>query len=376
MDVAVQTELDLIGAIYDAVIDPARWDDTLDRIRRYLGLHLAMLTVVTMPSGKILVGAQSNVPHPYGEMVYQYGNDALDQWGGAERIGSLAREEPIVFSDVNTLESVEGNAFYENWAKPLGLVDELVLILEYNPHMLANVAFGLHKSMPPINQDQIESLRVLAPHLRRAAIISGLLDGRAQAAASFEATLSALGSGVVLVDADMGIIYANERAEAMFAANDPLSRLRDRLEVPRELVPGQLKTAVAAAAMDAAGLQRGSGIPARRRDGSEVVVHVLPLTRRESQSRIAAVAAVFVAEPNAELNLPMEALQMLYSLRPAEARVLELIVQGLSATRIAEALGVAPSTVKTHTLRLFDKVGVHSRAELIRVARDMSPPVP
>lgn len=109
--------------------------------------------------------------------------------------------------------------------------------------MLANIAFAVHDSAPPVSDAQIEGLRVLAPHLRRAAIISGLLDGRRQAAASFEATLAALGSGVVLVDEQLRVIYANERAEAMFAAGDPLVRTAGRLDLPRELVRGQLAAA-------------------------------------------------------------------------------------------------------------------------------------
>lgn len=234
--------------------------------------------------------------------------------------------------------------------------------------MLANIAFAVHDSAPPVSDAQIEGLRVLAPHLRRAAIISGLLDGRRQAAASFEATLAALGSGVVLVDEQLRVIYANERAEAMFAAGDPLVRTAGRLDLPRELVRGQLAAAVAAAARGSAGLQRGSGIPARLGDGGEAVVHVLPLGRHQATRSFAAAAAFFVAQPSRELNLPMEALQLLYQLRPAEARVFELIVRGLRAADIATLLGIAPSTVKTHTLRLFDKVGVHSRAQLAKLA--------
>jgi DNA-binding NarL/FixJ family response regulator len=63
---------------------------------------------------------------------------------------------------------------------------------------------------------------------------------------------------------------------------------------------------------------------------------------------------------------------MLYDLRPAEVRVFELIAAGISGRGAAEALGISPSTVKTHTVRLFDKLGVHTRAELVRFARDMS----
>lgn len=379
MDTRAQTELDLVGAIYDAVIDPSRWDDTVERIRRHLGFYMAILSVIAVPSGRLVVSARGNVPRAFAESLPSYSNEATALWGGLQRLAVLPREEPLIHTQANAEYPWPGNPYYEEWAKPQGLVDQVVLILESNPRLIANVGFGVHESMPPVSAEQIEGLRVLAPHLRRAAIISGLLDGRMEAAASFEAALSALGSAVALVDEDMHIIYANERAEQMLRAGDPLARLNDRLELPRELVRGQLQAAVAAAASDASGLQRGSGIPVRRRDGSGMIVHVLPLKRRRLRTvvgavgaRGGAVAAVFVAEPHSELNLPTEAMQLLYGLRPAETRVLELIVEGLPAARIADALGIATSTVKTHTLRLFDKLGVHSRAELLRVVRGLS----
>lgn len=376
MDARTQTELDLIGAIYDAAIDPDQWNDVIDRIRRMLGFQLCMFTIMAIPSGRVVVAAQSNVPSPYAETAYLYGKDIFDQWGGIERIRTMIREEPVVFSEHNDMAEVAGNPFYENWSKPQGLVDEVVVVLEFNSKMLANIAFGVHEAAPPISETQVEGLRVLTPHLRRAAIISGLLDGRAQAAASFEAALSSLGSAVLLVDGQMHIVYANEKAEGMLRVGDPLARLNGRLDLPREVVRGQLEAAVQAAEMDAHGLQRGSGIPVRRSDGSGLVVHVLPLKRRRTRmvngTATWPVAAIFVGEPNAEINLPIAAMQQLYGLRPAESRVLELIVSGMSAPKIADTLGVALSTVKTHTLRLFEKVGVHSRSELLRLARDMS----
>lgn len=52
--------------------------------------------------------------------------------------------------------------------------------------------------------------------------------------------------------------------------------------------------------------------------------------------------------------------------------MLELVAQGLSGRAVADTLGISENTVKTHTIRLFDKLGLHTRAELVRFARDMS----
>ena len=59
---------------------------------------------------------------------------------------------------------------------------------------------------------------------------------------------------------------------------------------------------------------------------------------------------------------------------PAEQRVFELVVAGEPTARIAETLGVAPSTVRTHLLRVFEKTGQHTRGELVKLSREITLP--
>jgi DNA-binding NarL/FixJ family response regulator len=56
------------------------------------------------------------------------------------------------------------------------------------------------------------------------------------------------------------------------------------------------------------------------------------------------------------------------ALSPREAQVLGLLVEGLSAPRISSALQVSESTVKTYVARLYDKLGVRTRAEALTAA--------
>jgi DNA-binding NarL/FixJ family response regulator len=58
----------------------------------------------------------------------------------------------------------------------------------------------------------------------------------------------------------------------------------------------------------------------------------------------------------------------LETLTPREREVLALIGGGRSNQEIAEALVVSPLTVKTHVARLFAKLGVRDRAQLVVVA--------
>ena len=119
---------------------------------------------------------------------------------------------------------------------------------------------------------------------------------------------------------------------------------------------------------------RGIGIPVQRSRGAPLVAHVLPLPQGDLHSGLPqrAVAAVFVADAALPTRLPSDALALLYDLTPAETRVLELVAAGRSPAEVSAQLGVAPSTVKTHLLRVFDKTGCSRQAELVRLAAALS----
>ena len=55
-------------------------------------------------------------------------------------------------------------------------------------------------------------------------------------------------------------------------------------------------------------------------------------------------------------------------LSPREGEVLRMLHTGASVPRIAEAMVVAESTIKTYLSRLYDKLGVNNRAEALAVA--------
>ena len=53
-----------------------------------------------------------------------------------------------------------------------------------------------------------------------------------------------------------------------------------------------------------------------------------------------------------------------------EREVLELVAQGYTNQQIADHLGLSVKTVETYRARLVEKLGLQSRAELVRYALD------
>lgn len=360
--------------IYDAVVDPAGWTPALEAIRGRHGWYNGSMSVVALSARQtMIINVALNVPDGFFEEASRHVDDVVDLWGGPARLAQLPLEEPLLQSDVTDPAGWMDNSYFRNWAHPQGIVDQVAIALGRDATMIANVAFGIHKSRPTAPVAAIDELRILAPHLRRAATISRVLERETTRAATFEAALDAAGAGAVLVRGDMGIVHANAAADTMLRGGDPIRSAGGRLRLADELVPGHLEAAVQAAAEGAGAIgRRGIGIPARRRDGSPLVTHVMPLESRLG-SRPAADAVVFLADSGGAEPLPNESLELLFGLTPAEARVFELVAAGHSSRQISAAMGIAASTLRTHLLRVFDKTGKHRRAELVALAREISP---
>lgn len=56
---------------------------------------------------------------------------------------------------------------------------------------------------------------------------------------------------------------------------------------------------------------------------------------------------------------------------PREHEILHLIAEGLSNREIGEKVFISENTVKTHSSRLFDKLGVSRRVQAVQRAREL-----
>jgi DNA-binding CsgD family transcriptional regulator len=167
-------------------------------------------------------------------------------------------------------------------------------------------------------------------------------------AVDFAAIVQGLRLAVFVFDRTR-IVYQNPAAISLRARlqreyqADLVVMLRDHLLRMGELGPVALRPAAVTLLTDAR--------------GEPLYVHVLPIETGAGDPRM----AVSVRE----LGIEREAFARRYGLTPREAEVAELVLRGYSNPTIASMLGIAPATAKRHLTRIFDKIGVDSRTQLV-----------
>lgn len=86
-------------------------------------------------------------------------------------------------------------------------------------------------------------------------------------------------------------------------------------------------------------------------------------------------AVVFLIDPENAEAISTERLSRFFSLSQAEGEVIRAMVDGLSAGEIADSRGTKVDTVRSQFKSIYSKTGVHRRADLVRLAVSVDPPI-
>jgi DNA-binding CsgD family transcriptional regulator len=356
---------DLIGAVYDAAIDPSVWESAIVRIADFVGGCGAALFCKDAGAYHAAslhsFGYRKPLPVALFRQIYPAAQGHF--------LGDL--EVPIATTDLIPFEDFTQTELYRQWAEPQGIVDFLSAVVDRTA--ISTAIFGIfrHKRNGVVDDRARRQMSLVAPHIRRSVLIGRMFEFKAAEVATFVDTLDGLAAGMFLVDASARLIHANAAGNAILAASDILSLASGRLVAGDAQVDRALRDVfVAAGQGDAALGSKGIAIPLVGRDGERYVAHALPLTsgaRRRAGVIYTAVAALFIRK--AELAVPTapHAIGSAFKLTPTELRVLLAIVEVGGIPEVATAFGVADTTIRTHVSRLFEKTGTARQADLVKL---------
>jgi DNA-binding CsgD family transcriptional regulator/PAS domain-containing protein len=365
---------DLVGAIYDCALRPDLWPATIAAVVEATHCLAGMIGVTDMRRMKM--HALHTYGHPPGciECMHRHLPDIVGLYRLIPDIPNLF-DEPLSPHRQAPAAMLEELPYAREMRERFGIVDSIDLFLIADKDRVAE--FGM-SSQGYVSDEDLALMRLLAPHIRRAVTIGDLLDMKAIETQALGSALDGFAVGVVIVGDEGRILHANAAAQRMLANGSPIASNGGRLETLLPKTTGELLQAVAAAREDEAQIGKlGIGVPLVDNAMAAATAHVLPLARGDRRVRLMpqATAAVFVMPVDTPKPVDLRLVARMFSLTPAESRLLGHLATGSGIPETAARLGISEATAKTHRTRLFAKMGVARQTDLLAVLARLIPPL-
>jgi DNA-binding CsgD family transcriptional regulator len=367
----------LVGAIYDAALDAALWPDVLLKTSHYVPGGATSLFAKDASAKSLVLHYDDGGIEPRYVQLYAEKFAKIDPSTTVHYFAEIG--EPTSTINFAPIDEFQATRFYREWVKPQGLVDFMTVALEKTATTVAMLGVFRHDRHGLADDASLRRMRLIAPHIRRAVAISRAIDLKAAQAATFSDAFDKLSSCMLLVDATGRIVHANAAAMMMLASDNVLRAVSGRIAAHDPQAGKGLRDVFEAAGMgDAAVGMRGIALPIVARDGENYVCYVLPLTsgaRSRTGSTLHAAAVMLVQKVELAALATPEVIAKAYKLTPTELRVLIAVAEIGGAPEVAEAFGIAETTVKFHLKSLFEKTGARRQADLVKLLAGFANPL-
>jgi DNA-binding CsgD family transcriptional regulator len=187
--------------------------------------------------------------------------------------------------------------------------------------------------------------------------------------AGFEA-LDLLNIGLVVCSASGEMLVANHTAEEILRARDGLELNSGGVLAATQDSAGSLNVLVrqvAETSLTAELGSRDSAFAARRPSGKRALTLFVRAVNVKAEEQVAHEAAVLVMILDSAL--PVETaeaeLRQLYGLTSTEARLANLLMEGMALEDCCDELGIRRTTARMHLRNIFAKTGVRRQGELV-----------
>jgi DNA-binding CsgD family transcriptional regulator len=356
--------------IYEGVLEQPTWKRLLKHLEAYMQVHSATL-VMRRP--------QLSDP---GLTVYLYSD--LDK-GALEDFRTKAhRDSPFaelpekkVFTlyDRVTRSELESLDFYQ-YLKAYDVSDIIGFdVYDKRSHIRLRLRLARIDGAPAFSQEDRARLESIVPLMDNALKLYSAYTHNSFMEDFYEKLLGSMDIASVILNAKLEVLSANKQAKQILTSKDGVFLRRNALRCSQS--SDQLK------------LEEACHELMGRARGDEQVRHKtgISIARASSESkwdvhiRIVEKKNVVFGEGGPELVLLLRGpvrgcapsqsrLIEMFGVTPAEAKLIAHLVDGLTLTAAAEALGVSRNTARAQLSSIFTKTGVNRQNHLVKLVSD------
>ena len=352
-------ETALIDRIYECSFAPELWPGVLDELAEMTDARGGVILAVNLAQQDILNWTTSGSVRDFVEKMVRSGMFARQQRANnflRFRNGSFLTEAQVYASK----EEMATDPLYREmlWPAGLGFCAGTAVTLPTGDMLILTIERDYVRGPP--DAAAVDRLNTLRPHLTRSVLMSARLQlDRARIASE---TLTLLGLPALVFDEGGKVLAANGLMETL---TDVVRwRAQGRVSLKDPQADALLRKAVETISVE--GEPRTRSFALRGEDfRAALVAHVVPI-RRSARDIFARSAGVVMFTPvTLPQAPPVELVQSLFDLTPAEARVARNITTGQTAEEIATNSGVSLNTVRTQLRGVLQKTGCRRQVEAV-----------
>jgi DNA-binding CsgD family transcriptional regulator len=358
------TDTALIDRIYECSFVPELWPRVLDELAQ----------IADTMGGVLILTDNTKVLKWVASPIFNDGMEAYirDGWfargrGARSRLFAARHAGFLTEYDLATDEELDANPYYRDFRRPSGLGWCAATAVPLPTADMLLLTLHRQYARGPVERAIVNQLDELRPHLARSALMSARLQlERARVASE---SLAALGLPALVLDDQGKVLGANYLAESL----DGCIRWRaqDRLSLKDKSADRLLRNAIATIDMAGGGMR---SFPVRDTGAEAIMVaHVIPI-RLSARDIFVRCAATLVLTPVTLPHAPpIELVQSLFDLTPAEARIAHSLAAGETVETIACAQGVSQSTIRAHVRGVLEKTGCRRQVDVVSLLTAISP---
>jgi len=351
-----------IDKLYEAALEPSRWEDALDAVSQATGGIGAVLVPLSHPEKTVSSASLLDA-----NAAYTREWSAFDTRSKSDFARGL-RKTIVTDGDILTRADMARDPFYQEFLRSFDLEYFAAYLSTPAPGSIVSLSVQQALGKGPFEREQLDVLAKIGPHAARALALSARIGPReVEVQSDLVALVNRLDCGAIVVSRRGNVVALNANAEGF--QGDGFTVTRRRLVASscagQSALDRLLHTAFNQESdnIGVLSLPRPSG-------NRPLVLQATPLAKEFFPGHLTkkpgfVLVLVFDLERGGGSSNSV-ALRSL-GLTPAEVGVATLIGSGLSPQETSDDLGVSVDTVRTHLKNINLKLGLRRQGDLVRL---------
>ena len=375
----VEQENNIIGAIYEAALDPSLWPRVVKEIVEYTESKTAIFTALDQLNPNADFIHTCNISD---ECLKAYSDERikvidmklhLPLWQQTG-VGETIHQDLLHYKNSDNSDE---EVFYKRCLEPTGISKIAGVLLDQSEYRWA--VLGVHRAPDDLDYEPeiFSFLTRIGAHIRRALQIHKQLSLLKSENYTMHKMLDSIKIGILLVDQYHQLHYSNQRAQQLLHNSqlfyfDKNNRIyvnsSDQIKF-ETLLNNTIQK-------DMDSFELGGVLSLISSSGEQFMITVSPFHNVDVISLTADqenhYAAIFMTKTDEKHQLASQYLKDQYGLAPRECEVCELFVNGFSFDEIAKFCHLTLGSVRTYFKSIYFKLGCNSQTDLLHKLMSMT----